>query len=220
MIQIQGTIDITFNSRLFDIYVKKAIEQEINNALSLCINPIQNRVRDEFKYAFLISPEYKSLNGGLLAAEFGFIKGDEESRFLSPLLNWIINKIEVYVVPFRYDTGGEINIDLATFDVDDFINQPFATYVSRKKYIIQWLDWLINRGNKIIIYTHKIDYENKDRIQKFSRSKQAIMVKQGTWKVPSEFAGTVDRNWITETFRLIDNKILNIIKEEFCRNLS
>ena len=221
MIVVQGVFDIKFSEKLFDKYFKKAVEKEINQALGLCVDPIQDRIRDEFRWAFINSPEYLSLNGGELAGEFGFIKGNEESRFLKPLLDWLVSKIDVYVSqPFSYDNGGELMIELAVFDREDLYSQPFAEYISSGKYNISWLEWLLEKGNKIIIYTHKIDYENKDRIQKFSRSKQAIMVKQGTWKVPSEFAGTVDRNWITETFRLIDNKILNIIKEEFCRNLS
>lgn len=215
MSSLSFSLDVTISEKLFERYFKKAVEKEINNSLKLCIQPIKDRVKLELRWALVNSPEYKSLNGGKLAKEFGFIKNNEENRFLTPLLDWLINQIEVWFVPFSYENGGELNIDLAVFDIDELLNQNFAKYISSNNYEIEWLKWLLLEGNKIIIATHKIEYGVDE-----SNSRDAIMVKGGSWKVPSEYAGTIQSNWIILTFNTIDKQIFKIIQEEFSRNLS
>lgn len=66
-------------------------------------------------------------------------------------------------------------------------------------YSLPWLEWLLLEGNRTIIPTQSVVIGPNPR----SRTGMAIMREstQG-WNVPSEFAGTINDNWIT---RAIDD---------------
>jgi hypothetical protein len=71
---------------------------------------------------------------------------------------------------------------------------------------LPWLQWLLLEGNATIVRNYTVSFGPN----RFSRTGFALMRPSlQSWKVPSEFAGTINDNWIT---RAIDGAESNIQK--------
>jgi hypothetical protein len=50
------------------------------------------------------------------------------------------------------------------------------------------------------------------------RSGNSIMVSGGSWRVPPEFSGTLQNNWLTRIFvrqhRILNKLVTNVLREE------
>lgn len=97
-------------------------------------------------------------------------------------------------------------------DFDDILALPEASYFTDKQQLIPWLQWLIIEGDKVIVR----DYDFSVRNNRFSRTGLGIMVEGAgrRWKVPAEFSGTVQNNFITRALRDADREIEDIIINE------
>lgn len=215
-------LKIKFNSREFDKKLKTAIQDEINQALIAGRAECEDRIKVLVGYEFARSPEAVSMIAGKLKAEFGF--GDGAS-FVEPIIQWIVSRIKVFVSPYRFIStgrpGGGYRIKLAVFDLDMITRLPTASYLNDVNYFrdIEWLRWLLSFGSTVIIKTFEIEY-NFNASEHVSRSGRAIMVPGRGWRVPSEFAGTIDNNWITQTFDVMEPNILQIMENSFTKHLS
>ena len=60
---------------------------------------------------------------------------------------------------------------------------------------LHWMDWILKSGNKIIVVGYEYSPESG-----FGRSRNGVMSKGTSWRVPPEFAGTEADNFITRAF--------------------
>jgi hypothetical protein len=95
---------------------------------------------------------------------------------------------------------GSFSASMIRVDFSDVLYSDYAiVYDSLRGYSLPWLEWLLLEGNKTII-------KNQNVVLGPSRSSRtgfALMRESPTsWKVPSEYAGTITDNWIT---RALDN---------------
>ncbi len=86
---------------------------------------------------------------------------------------------------------------------------------------LPWLEWVMTRGDQIIISEHDIKFE-----QGLGRSGFAIMVpdKLVSWRVPSEFSGTIQDNVITReilhNLEVYSRTVSRIINKHVKSNIS
>lgn len=205
---IPTVFDIKFSEKNFDRSFKAAVQREINNALVNAQSDVLEYIKKAVRRTLESSPEYYSLIEGDLAFQFGFVKGSEKS-YVDPVIDYIVNSITIDVNKFVYDIGGGYSINLCVLNIDELSQIGKASYISKpSNEPVEWLNWLLTQGNKIIIQGYFIN------IGKFapknSRSTKALMVKSSgrSWglntqsKVPSELAGTIDNNWVTRAIDL------------------
>jgi hypothetical protein len=77
---------------------------------------------------------------------------------------------------------------------------------------LPWLEWLLLKGNSIIVRNYNVKYGQNPR----SRSGDAIMIDStSSWRVPPEFAGTTRDNWTTRALNRVDKDINRIIQQSF-----
>ena len=60
---------------------------------------------------------------------------------------------------------------------------------------LHWLDWLLKRGDNMIISNYQYNPQTG-----LGRSGLGNMVGGGSFRVPPQFSGTVDDNFITRAF--------------------
>lgn len=192
--------------------ILKALQTEIQKAFNVkkIISEIQNLVISSIQ----LSPEYQSMTGGILQGELGI--PDPVNR-LSTLLNlWLTNTKISFSTPVVTGSQikGHLTIEMIKADLSDVNGSDIAFIVdSNTGKSVYWLEWLTLAGDKTIIKNYDIVIGSNRR----SRTGFAIMRQAagGKWKVPSEFAGTINDNWITRSIDLIADDIQDILKKAF-----
>jgi hypothetical protein len=104
-------------------------------------------------------------------------------------------------------------MSLIRSDFADVLSSDFSIVVDAARgYNLQWLEWLLLDGNKVIVPKHEVIFRNS----RFSRTGAALM-KESTqsWRVPSQFSGTITDNWITRAIDSAQTKISDTIEKAF-----
>lgn len=190
--------------------VRTALEEHITFALALGRSTVETRIKTLIKSELLTSPETRSMLSGLLKADFGFAQGED---YVIPVIDWIVDRIFVRANKWSFQSRRGYDIELAVFDVAEITSLPAASYLSDVNIPtqIEWLEWLLTRGSKIIIRSYQVSYQKHNH----SRSGLAITKKGRGWQVPGQYAGTERNNWITRVIEPLEDTILYIIEDEF-----
>lgn len=201
--------DEQIESKIRDILLK-----ELNRVMDLTSNksviPIRNLIRE----ALFSQPEVISLSGGRLAAEFGLSDGNSR---ISNIINFWVNNI-VVLKKRATKSGGQIRagltIKMIQKDFEDVLSLGDATVITAKGQPLPWLEWLLKFGDKVIIRDYDVSFSTKSSSK--SRSGLAIMIKgKGTnWRVPPEFAGTMENNFVTRAINSVEDDIISILEKQ------
>lgn len=187
-----------------------AISNHFKTVLTKSIPLVTSSVQNIVKHAITSSPEYQSLLNGELREEFGIEDSQDE---LNAIVSYVTNNINVRYLSSGFGQYGGFEISILGDDLSGLYN-IVGTYVSRSSKgvttEIPWLEWLLTRGNNIIITNYSID---KSEPHPRSRTGKAIMVKGGSWQVPDEFSGVEGDNWLTRTIESVHAEIEFVIRE-------
>lgn len=156
---------------------------------------------------------YQSIVGGDLRYELGLENARSDIDSILALLG---SSVALNYTPFRYYRGkvtGELSIDLLKGGINALLAHPKASYVSNE-FTVNWLEYLLLRGDSIIVLDHHIVFDLNSTQQSFSRTGAALMFPGGTWRVPPEFSGVQNDNFIflgleSREFQSGANKIIN-----------
>lgn len=201
--------DLNFSLRL--ITSGADISREI---LTRCADEINRRIltntaRNDYKHmtqaileaAIMAQPEYESLMSGVLKAELGLA----DSSKVDQIIRTWIRGVSVVVAPATVVGSkiiGDIIITAIPADYSDVLGSAAASYRTDKGDDIPWLSWLLLQGDMIVVASHKAVYD-ADKA-KFSRTGTDIMLPTDGegWRVPPEFSGTVDNNFVTRAIAM------------------
>lgn len=159
------------------------------------------------------TPEYESLSGGQLQFEFGI--PDPINQLASIIEIWSNNIDITYDSPSI--TGNKIkasfSVSLIRSDFSDVLSSDAGLVIDNLRgYQLPWLEWLLLEGNKTIIPKQEVVFGPN----KFSRTGYALMKPSNkSWKVPSQFAGTIRDNWITRAIDNGESKIYEVLDKAF-----
>jgi hypothetical protein len=185
---------------------------ELNEVLRKSAIGIRDKLRLYFQTLIENDNTWQSLKSGTLKAHFGL--PDAEER-LSTILSIWLNSIMVDYTPIRVVSTklkGGLSINMLETDWEDVISADVSSIVTNSGEVLPWLEWLLKFGDKIIVR----DYEIKIGPSVRSRSGMAIMVKKakGKWRVPPEYSGTTNNNFVTKLLDNIDKDTQTIVENE------
>lgn len=206
---IQGSLKIVETQSQINKALLSALLPQVETYFKNSFNKVSNQIRDLIINSIKSAPEYSELISGRLKAEFGL--PDSDSRVSSILEFWKNIQVKYEPVKIRNNTklSGNFTISMIKSDYSDVISLGAATFVTEKGSELNWLEWLLLFGNKTIIKDYEVELGPNPR----SRTGLAIMrgVISGKWSVPSEFAGTVNNNWITRSIDSVDSQINKLL---------
>lgn len=209
MINIQGSLEIKQSDGEISQAILKALLPQVDNYFKIVFNKVSLSIKDMVINSIKNAPEYNALISGNLKAEFGL--PDSESRVNNIIEFW--KNIVVQYNKVKIKNGSYLvsnfTISMIQSDFSDIINSPDASFTTEKGSQLNWLEWLLLFGNQTIIK----DYEIKLGPNPNSRTGLAVMkgVVSGKWSVPSEFAGTINNNWITRSIDSIESDINKLL---------
>lgn len=209
MSSFKFSVDLLESDKQIADIILKELVQELNSRLTPLYKEAASYIRHTVLDSIKAQPEYISLLSGSLKYEFGL--PDSSSR-LNAILGIIDQSLFVEYKEPRIN-GQNINggffIGMVNNDFSDILSLGAATLVTEKGSPLEWLKWLLLEGDKIIIggYDFKIgNFKN-------SRTGGGIMSPSfsGSWRVPPEFSGTIQNNWITRAIESIESTIDNYL---------
>ena len=188
-------MSIHFNySKHLERQVRTAVLRHFENIVNTNKNKIIKTIKYQTYKTFVNTIEYGELVSGDLLGEFGLEKGKAVSMVQS-IVKAFSNQV---TLEFK---RGKLTIYAVKSDFEEILAMPEAKQPIKSKHIkhIDWLQWLLIEGDRILVQDHHFipsySYEK-------SRSGKGFMGGGGFWRVPPQYAGTIDDNWITRTIRV------------------
>lgn len=190
--------------------VLKALLDDASKIMATASKRLTKKLPLVIETAITSQPEYSSLINGTLKDEFGLTNPTVK---IDSLLDIWSNINVTYKKPNI--SGNQIKSSLSIFaiksDYSDVLGSAAAEQVTKKGQSLQWLDWLLNQGDKIIIKEYEL-------VSGKGRAGNVVMRKnvKGKWGVPPQFAGTPNNNWITRAIQsisgIIDRTLVEALK--------
>lgn len=190
--------------------VLENLQDQLQNKIFKALPSISSDIKMLVKNALINEPEYSSLKAGTLKAEFGI----SNSSAIDSVIDALVNTLEVQSNPVKLTknslSGGFVLKMIKSDNISGIIYTDIASVIDDVNgYALPWLEWLLLRGNEIIVRKYSVNYVNSPR----SRSGMALMVQSNkSWRVPPNFSGTENNNWITRAISKIDKEIVRIIQ--------
>jgi hypothetical protein len=179
----------------------KSIESKINSAIATEVNKIlfqnQSKILQESKLLasrwIASQPEMLALQSsvpGSLAGQFGLYAGQGQSSVIS-IVNSVENSISTSFKKFNSKLIGGLEVNFQPKNFLNLLNLPQGI-VNYEKGQLHWLDWLLLKGDTTIVVNYQ--YNPNSGI---GRSGLGNMIEGGSFRVPPQFSGTSDDNFVT-----------------------
>jgi hypothetical protein len=172
--------------------VNIAISKAINDKINSNIGTIKDRAKNLIRGWVFIQPEIQSLlssGSDSLVGYFGITRNSNE--IVEAIISSIVESTEVKLIKYNSNLSGGLEI---RFQPSSFVNL-LALSEGHTLYSggdLHWLEWLLKRGDRIIVANYQYN-----PITGFGRSGLGIMMPGGAFRVPPQFSGTEDNNFIT-----------------------
>lgn len=149
---------------------------------------------------------------GKLGPQFGIIDGENQS-IVETICIAASESFLIEVNSVNKNLVGGVYLNFIPSNFERLLNIPEGHVYTKKGGDLHWLDWLLMKGYSTVIdgysFLLKLDAPG-------SRSRGGIMIERGVWRVPPEFAGTAENNFITRAITSPGNELeLKQILEEY-----
>lgn len=205
MSKIPLEVDILETDSVIHDLIMQEIANELNKAFKSIVPKLKKITADLLRQSIMSQPEYNAIISSNLRYELGII--NPTARLLN-IIDTLIRNIETAFTPFSPDGNsfnGGLVINAVKSDYSDIIHLRDSIVVTKKGVELEWLRWLLLEGNQIIISGWDVEFGP------FGRTGGAHMILGGGWKVPSEYAGRINDNFIVRAIRDIQEPL----KEQF-----
>lgn len=193
--------------------ILNALLPEVTNFMNNGVNTIKKELPAILQNAIVNTPEYSSILNGKLKYEFGIPDSNVKLNNLVDL--WIENIKYPYMKPtiIGNKIKSSFEVNAVRVDFAEVLYSDNALVIDNiRGYNLPWLEWLLLEGNKTIISKQEVVIGPN----KFSRTGNALMRDSNkSWKVPSEFSGTVTNNWITRAIDGVEGNIQSLLDRAF-----
>lgn len=198
---------IESNSQIRQLMLSE-LARQLRETFVLARPRIINRTKDVVRDALKQEPEYQSLVSGKLRAELGIA----DSANIDTIVEALVNTLDLITTSVTFNNaglrGGFILQMIQSDNISGIIGMSEATVTDNQGQTLPWLEWLLLRGNQIIIR----NYEVRMGASPYSRTNMAVMVQsKENWRVPMEFAGTITNNWTTRALDKVSAQIIDNI---------
>jgi len=192
-------IDIVETNQQLEKLMLIEIVKELNKRIPLRMASIDNKIRVATLGFLQTTGTYDSLVNGELAGHFGIPISGRKQR-IDTILQAVTNRMEVEFVPIKLagkNFGGGIKFRVLLKNLSEVLTLSAGVVLTEKGRTLEWLRWLLTLGDTIIIDNYSVDLKPGT-----GRSRGGLMVLDGagSWRVPPQFAGTINDNWLTRAF--------------------
>lgn len=190
--------------------VNIAIVDLINDIVTRNINKIFLSVKSLIPSWIRLQPEIISLlssESSSLAGQFGL--NTSADSVVNNIIDSVVNSTEIKFIKYNAKFNGGLELRFQPKDFVNLLSLPDGHTVYRGGDL-HWLDWLLKRGDNMIITNYQYNPQTG-----LGRSGLGNMIVGGSFRVPPQFAGTINNNFITRAFLGSDQEkqIFSIIEK-------
>jgi len=205
-------LDPSFSAK-FQKELSREITLKLSSVLPAALAKIKIMLGNVVRERISMSPEYQAISGGRFRGELGLPDG---SKKINDIMNIWAEGISVTYLKSTGIGFGTINIGILESSWEDVLSSSQAelTYTSRKgTKTLEWLRWMLKEGSRAIVSGYEFMPQSRS-----SRTGLGIMVKRrGSWKIPTQFAGTDSDNFATRALHGIEKDIDIVVRRELTR---
>lgn len=188
--------------------ISKSLAKDLRRNLKKNEKKTQDRIKSLIPLWIKQQPEIASILDqgifGSLNAQFGFVQGTAPEA-VDAICAAVANAVQVeFNVKDNLDGG-----IIFYFQPNDFYNVLGISQanIPALSGSLPWLYWLLTQGTATIVsgYTYQPDNSG--------RSGGGTMVSGKAWRVPPQFAGTIEDNFITRALQNREKELRSILEE-------
>lgn len=177
--------------------IKNGLVKETNKVIKSSLANINTEVKLLTEQLMRSSKFFNEMISGDLRGHFG-IPESEIGNTVDIIIDEIVENIELFYTNLNISGNnirGGLKIGIGRNGFDSLLKLKEASVVTEEGDKLPWLEWVLTRGDSIIVSEHDIMFKVSDN----SRSGIAIMVpnRVASWRVPAEFSGDEKDNVIT-----------------------
>lgn len=185
-------------------YLNRKIRKNSNRVVSALKNKIEDWVRDQPEVDSLLKDgEQNSLN-----ALFGFPPSTADNA-IEDIIAAIVDSTSITIEKISNRWTGKVEFAFQPKNFANVLGLSAASLEIEGDVNLPWLEWLLLKGDAAVVVGYR--YLAKED----GRSGGGIMIEGSYFRVPPQFAGSYEDNFITRAFLNRQNEITPIMSRLF-----
>lgn len=208
------------NPEAFERYLQTTLLQQVYERLLSGKLRLINKVGSLVRQSLVESPEYTSILSGRLRTSFGI---EDQKTALTEITEAVVSSIFVEVILLGESVDCTVNVLKDDFSEVLTLENASYTYQGRAKTLpsgrrllggkieIPWLEWLLFRGDSIIILDAQVANVGPTSS---SRTGVHVMIHPKSprgFGVPPEYSGVKEDNWFIRTLLPLQDEVIDEI---------
>jgi len=177
--------------------INKAIAEHINKKIRSKNNFLVGKIKRAVENWVSSQPEIKSLlSDGVpnsLNSQFGLARGSSKGA-VSSIVKAVVDATQVKVTKVNEKLEGGIEFRFQPKDFVNLLSLSSGVAATEKGANLRWLEWLLKEGDRIVVIGYR--YQPSED----GRAGGGTMLSGSGFRVPPQFSGTVEDNFITRAF--------------------
>lgn len=205
-------LELTTSQRQFNKFIGIDLSKQVNKIIKKNLRNAQVILKSRVREWIENQPEIQSLKAeGIphsLSSLFGLEPGQADI-VVNRIVGALEDSIQVNVDKIDINYNGEIEFHFSSDSFASILGLQEGRVSTETGKDLHWLDWLLTKGDTVIILGYHYVPSNS------GRSGGGIMIPAGTFRVPPEFSGTQEDNFLTRAFADKEAELVSILRGLF-----
>ena len=212
-------LELTAKPEEFEKFILSAMNKALSETLKKSLKPIENQFSELIYSAVYSCMEMEELRSGTLRHELGLSSG-QSARASEEIARAVGGSVFLEIQGSKDKRAGGLSVNIQRTNFANVLSISGSTvdyFSKRSKEIVtlEWLDWLLTKGDTIIV--GKFHFEPRAGR---GRTGGGRMEKGGSWRINSQFSGTVNDNFISRALneKSVRTRMQGIIEKTIKKN--
>jgi hypothetical protein len=204
-IQIPISLNVVQTEKQISDSIKKIIEQKINSVLNgiSTSSSLRSELESVIIDAVSHTQEASSILSGQLQKELLI---QNAGQVIYDICRKLVQNMQIS----KIKNGISISVSKSNFS--DVMSANGIQYMTSDGHLVPWLEWLLLRGDDIVIQDFVIGYDKNTGGIVFVPDRYG-------YRIPPQFSGRAASNWITRALSGIEQGVAKILEREVKRRI-
>lgn len=210
MTSLKFSLKLLENNSTISQEIAKALLPDVTKYFNSLVSRMKETIPNIVVDNIINQPEYSALISGNLQYELGITNpASRVSEIIATIRSGSIIGIKSPKV-ISNKISASIKLQMIQKDFSDLLSIGSSSFTTEKGSQIDWLRWLLLEGDSVIISNYNFILGANEA----SRTGGGIMrqLNGGSWRIPPEYAGNINNNWITRGLDSATSQIDQFLK--------